>query len=487
MAGSSSEDDLGPTQPPAVSEATPLLAGIHESPEDRHARWRSIHFMLLTFFLSSIGFSILLSTVYSYLAEVDKGGYVGWVVASYSVGQMVGGALFGAWSNHRGVTEALVLTLVFNTVGNVMYCFSHVPDSGQHLFMCTARFLVGLGGGNAAVVRAYVSGATLFDERAKAMTLVAASQSLGFILGPVLGMLFCHLEPGLVWGAFRFDLYTGPAYLAAFLGVVNMLLIPFMFKAYRIDVAHNYTQDSSKSQSSESQNGAQEPTLEEGPRFDILGAVSVLVIYFVVMSTFAVFETMATPMARDEFAWTAKQADLYVGIAFGVAGFISLGVFMAVRVLIQKFGERPTLLGGFIVNTIGMAVTFPIGPPFSTPCENHEWCAYTPPMRVFQFYLGAFFNAIGYPTANVVSMVLYSKIIGPYPQGTTMGLITAVGSGARVIGPVVSALIYNNEGPRWLMGGVTLYLVVFTGFVLVVYRHLVPHVLYGAVTRVKDA
>lgn len=46
----------------------------------------------------------------------------------------------------------------------------------------------------------------------------------------------------------------------------------------------------------------------------------------------------------------------------------------------------------------------------------YDWCMNTPEVVLWQFLLGTFFIAIGYPICNVMSYSLYSKILGPKPQ-----------------------------------------------------------------------
>ena len=48
--------------------------------------------------------------------------------------------------------------------------------------------------------------------------------------------------------------------------------------------------------------------------------------------------------------------------------------------------------------------------------EVYKWCAYTPIVSLPQFLIGTLLIVIGYPTCNVMSYTLYSKILGPKPQ-----------------------------------------------------------------------
>ncbi len=112
----------------------------------------------------------------------------------------------------------------------------------------------------AAIVRSYVSEATSEKERTGAMAGVSSSQALGFILGPgegghyekysstccgitllyfyssALGLAFVPLgskgffiEPI----KFHFNMYTGPGYLSALMGVINIVLLIF-FKEVKL-------------------------------------------------------------------------------------------------------------------------------------------------------------------------------------------------------------------------------------------------------------
>ena len=49
----------------------------------------------------------------------------------------------------------------------------------------------------------------------------------------------------------------------------------------------------------------------------------------------------------------------------------------------------------------------------------YDWCFNTPAILLWQFLLGTFFVAVGYPVCNVMSYTIYSKILGPKPQVCT--------------------------------------------------------------------
>jgi ceroid-lipofuscinosis MFS transporter 7 len=79
---------------------------------------------------------------------------------------------------------------------------------------------------------------------------------------------------------------------------------------------------------------------------------------------------------------------------------------------------------------------------------NYDWCLYTPIIKLFQFLLGFAFFVSGYSIVNVMSFAIYSKLLGPKPQGTMMGILTSFGSLARAIGPIAVSYLYGDYGPR---------------------------------------
>ena len=94
------------------------------------------------------GFSVVLSTLWGYLSELGGSqGFLGWVVASYSLGQLLASPIFGVWSNYRGTKEPLVVSTIINIVGNVAYCFCDALPAYKTWALLITRFFVGFGAG----------------------------------------------------------------------------------------------------------------------------------------------------------------------------------------------------------------------------------------------------------------------------------------------------------------------------------------------------
>lgn len=124
--------------------------------------------------------------------------------------------------------------------------------------------------------------------------------------------------------------------------------------------------------------------------------------------------------------------------------------------------------------------------PTGCPVEQ-AWCLYTPVVYMAQFFTAAVLIGMGYPACSVMSYTLYSKILGPKPQGVYMGWLTASGSGARIVGPVFISHVYSYLGPRWAFGlvcGIVLLTITLLG---VVYKRLIAFsVRYGRIQELPS-
>ncbi|XP_052077131.1 major facilitator superfamily domain-containing protein 8-like [Mytilus californianus] len=316
--------------------------------------------MYLTMFLSSVSFSICMSSLWPYLKILDGSAntdFLGWVVASYSVGQLIASPLFGAWATYRDRSrEPLVVSMLINVLANVLYSYLESIPSHQAVYLILSRSLVGFGAGNVAVVRSYVAGATTLKERTSAMAIMSAFQAVGFIIGPVIQIAMVPIGyPGPVHlESVHLDLYTSPAILSSIVGVINIILLFAVFKEHRVDNDDDINFSVQDTQSIE-----KSVMPEYTP--DYAAVVSSILLFFAILFIFAVFETIGTPLTMHMYAWTKENATLYNGIILGVGGLISIMVFILIRILSKRFNERYILLGGFIMCLLGFVVYLPWG------------------------------------------------------------------------------------------------------------------------------
>ncbi|KAK7084418.1 Major facilitator superfamily domain-containing protein 8 [Halocaridina rubra] len=105
---------------------------------------------------------------------------------------------------------------------------------------------------------------------------------------------------------------------------------------------------------------------------------------------------------------------------------------------------------------------------------EQEWCLYTPIIEQIQLGIAGFIAVVGYPVAFALSSSLFSKILGPKPQGVWMGVLTSTGSFSRVSGPIFVSYMYTSLGTRWTFGFLFFTLAFTVILMSVVYKRLVP-------------
>ncbi|KAJ0055539.1 hypothetical protein NL108_005370, partial [Boleophthalmus pectinirostris] len=389
-------------------------------------------------------FTIVITSLWPYLQKIDPSAdasFLGWVVAVYSLGQMIASPLFGLWSNHRPHREPLICSISINLLANIYYAYVNLPKTANKYHMLISRAFVGFGAGNVAVARSYVSGATSLEERTGAMANMSACQALGFILGPALQACLSFIgECGITlkFIELHLNMYTAPAILAAALGLINILLVLFILKEHHVDDDGRYIQPSINYTDDNV-----EDSVETEESVDQVAVLTSNVLFFIVMFIFAIFETIATPLSMDMFAWTRKEAVLYNGIILCCIGFESILVFLVVKLVSQRFGDRPVLLAGLAFIFCGFFCLLPWGNHYPkiqwadiknntqvsqmvslanstvepTGCPFVQtWCQYTPAINIAQYIFSDFLIGVGYPACNVMSYTLYSKLLGPRPQ-----------------------------------------------------------------------
>lgn len=94
-------------------------------------------------------------------------------------------------------------------------------------------------------------------------------------------------------------------------------------------------------------------------------------------------------------------------------------------------------------------------------------CLTTPALTMTQFLLGYFLTCIGYPIGVTLIQTIFSKILGPRPQGVWMGMITGSGCLSRIMGPVCVGYVYTRHGTYATFGFTTVMMIVALLWLLV--------------------
>src|SRR5688500_21508 len=107
---------------------------------------------------------------------------IGFLIASYSVMQLIFSPVLGRLSDKHGRRPVLLYSIIGTGIGFLVLGFANTL---WMLFL--GRILDGISGGNISTAQAYIADITTKEDRAKGMGLLGAAFGLGFIFGPALG------------------------------------------------------------------------------------------------------------------------------------------------------------------------------------------------------------------------------------------------------------------------------------------------------------
>lgn len=263
-------------------------------------------------------------------------------------------------------------------------------------------------------------------------------------------------------------MYTAPGWANVLLGLINFFLfLPIMFQDRRVAAREQMLilgKDSEKE-------------AWKAIKPDYLTSWALIFSLFVFVFNFVLLESLGTPLTMEQFAWTKEQALQNMAILMTIGGAIACVTFFLISPLCKKFKESHVLIvGGFVLMVIGRLVHIPYGNElaklavdrhFTYPngtegmydesdpkvlgCPtSQEWCKTTPVMGIEAFVLGYLFTSVGYPIGLTLIATIFSKVLGPRPQGVWMGFMTASGCLSRILGPVCVSVLYAGYGTFWL-------------------------------------
>jgi multidrug resistance protein len=316
---------------------------------------------------------------------------VGLLSAVYSVFQLVCAPLWGRLSDRIGRRPVLLGTIAANGIAMAVF---GLAQSLPLLF--ASRALAGIGGANISTARAYIADVTTDAERARGMGLVGAAFGLGFICGPVLGGVLAHYG-GL----------SAPGLFAAGLAAVNWVLAYF-----RLPESRHATGPSGGTHLLDLR--AMRAALSHR---DIL----LLILTFLLINLgFTGLEQAFVLHLSERFDFAERDTG-YVFMLVGLIGAVIQGGLIGR--LNRRFGERRLLATGICTLAIGMVLV---------PLAWHL------PALLATVVLVATGNALNNPS---IASLISRRATG---EGGTLGVQDAAGSLARIFGPSLAGVAYDN-------------------------------------------
>lgn len=155
--------------------------------------------IVLTLFLDSLGFGILIPIVPLLFADATspfymlsgavsvQTGYIllGLLTAIFPLMQLFSTAILGQLSDKYGRRPVLLYTLFVTSISYALFAVGIALKNIPLLFI--SRALAGISSGNMSVAQASIADLTKPEDRAKNFGLMGAAFGIGFILGPFIG------------------------------------------------------------------------------------------------------------------------------------------------------------------------------------------------------------------------------------------------------------------------------------------------------------
>ncbi len=358
---------------------------------------RKLSTLFVIVFTDLVGFGIVIPLLPLYAEHYHPAPWLfGLLMASYSAMQFVFAPLLGRLSDRIGRRPVLVIALAGSVAGYVLFALA---NSLAMLF--ASRIIAGLAGANIATAQAVIADLTPPEERARGMGLIGAAFGLGFIAGPAIAggvVYFGEWAPG-----------AAAAFFSAVALTMTLLLLP-----------ESLPPEQRRAGASASRWGA--ARLAEAWRHPEL--LPLLAIGFAVVTGFAAFEVTFAQFLHDRFALS------HSGVAFL---FVYVGVIAAavqgglVGRLARHFGEKPLVLSGLVLTTVGLAAL----------SGSHVLVAVLAVLPLL---------ALGQGLTMPSLSSLVSKSAGEGVQGGVLGAFQGIASLARVVGPFMGEIVLGRWG-----------------------------------------
>ncbi len=360
-----------------------------QSPADPPSRRYALGVIFLTVFLDLLGFGIIIPILQLYAQELHATvPQTGWLMASYSMMQLLFAPVWGRLSDRVGRRPVLLISTFGSCASQLGYALS--PTFG---FLLASRALAGVCGANIGAAQAYIADITDDKSRAGAMGLIGAAFGLGFVFGPFLGG-----ELGQ-YGA------RVPFFVASALSALNWVLAYFLLKEPR--PAHLRAHATVLTW---------EGLAKVVSRPDLLALLS---LFLIATFGFANMEGVFAIFCNVRFGFNKHD----VGRLFALIGVVIVVVQGGmIRRLVPRLGERVLVIVGAGLMVLGLLVLA---------------MAHSVPWLIVGLVVMA--TGSGLHSPSISSLI--SRAAGQQ-QGSVLGVSQSLGAVGRILGPVVGTYTF---------------------------------------------
>jgi DHA1 family tetracycline resistance protein-like MFS transporter len=376
-------------------------------------RRSSLGILFLIVFTDLLGFGIVIPLLPRYGETLGATpAQLGALLASYSLLQFIFSPVWGRLSDRFGRKPILVLSLVGSVGGYALFAAARTIP-----MLILARALAGMMAANLSTAQAYIADVTPPERRAKGMGLVGAAFGLGFSLGPFAGGALASLQGSAAFAPAR----SWPVFGAVF---ANPQGLPGLFAAFlsatALVLAIVLLPESLTGKAPARARTSRLRLIWEAVNRRNVGIVYIL--YFIYTFGFTQMEVTLAQLIGHRFG-------LDIGHSYWLFAWVGfLGALVQgglIGVLTRRFGERALAAAGTFIVTVSLAaMSFVPNVPWLMAC------------------LALLAVGAGLSTPSLSSLV--SRLTPPTQQGSALGIFQSISSIARIVGPVVAQLLYQE-------------------------------------------
>ncbi|XP_057341480.1 major facilitator superfamily domain-containing protein 10 [Microplitis mediator] len=401
----------------------------------------------------------LMPALMDYYQETDKQGLYSWLMSSVKGIQEIlkapdrfssvlfGGFLGSMFSFMQFLSMPIVgaLSDVYGRKSMMIICLSGISlsyllwaVSNNFLVFVLARFVGGISKGNISLAMAIITDVTTPKTRGKSMALVGIAFSIGFILGPIVGVTFTRINTGSGYW------YFYPALFAFLLSIVDLVYFIYCFEetlsvkrrakslARGISGAFIYINPLDLFQF----NGVTGLTPHELNNLRTLGYS-----HFLYLFTYSGLEFTITFLTHHQFGFSSMQQGYM---------FFVMGIIMAV--IQGSYVRRIPADKTQFYSKLGLWLVIP------------AFIIIGIASSIITLYVGIIIYSVSTSMAVTCMMTMVSKIGPENQKGTITGIFRSLGALARSCGPIIASLAF------WSIGSTSTYLI---GSVVLIFPPLI--------------
>ena len=381
--------------------------------------------LMATAFIDMVGVLMIFPLLPFYVKSFGGGGITfmgfhlgigfiaGFIIASFTVAQLVSAPLWGRFSDRVGRRPTLLVALTASGIAYLIFGFAN-----SLWLLLLSRVVQGAGGGTVGVIQAYVADSTEPQDRARALGWLSATTNLGVALGPVLGSFAITLgKRDMMPGPMTLEMgHAAPGIIAALLCLINIIFAARYLTESRNPEEHVVVEGEKKLTSRQAIWRVVSHSSEPSSRL--------IWIYAIAMGAYQGSFSILALFLNARFQVTEQS----IGYFFMYVGSIS--VFTRVLLLgrmVDWLGEAKLSRLGLLLLASGV---------LGMPLARNLWV------------LGLVVALIPLGTAFTFPCVtaLLSRVINPRERGLYMGMQQTYGGMARALAPLFFGWSFDNLG-----------------------------------------